>query len=65
MAVVMIGVDPHKAPHTAVTVSADEVPLGQLRVRAYLNPRGTGCSPSFSPAGPRPDRPVDLPGGVG
>jgi transposase len=34
MAVVMIGVDPHKASHTAVAVSADEQPLGQLRVRA-------------------------------
>jgi transposase len=34
MAVVMIGVDPHKASHTAVAVSADEEPLGQLRVRA-------------------------------
>ena len=31
---VMIGVDPHKASHTAVAVSADEQPLGQLRVRA-------------------------------
>jgi len=34
MAVVMIGVDPHKASHTAVAVNAAEVPLGQLRVRA-------------------------------
>ena len=34
MAVVMIGVDPRKASHTAVAVSADEEPLGQLRVRA-------------------------------
>jgi transposase len=34
MAVVMIGVDPHKASHTAVAVSAAEEPLGQLRVRA-------------------------------
>jgi transposase len=34
MAGVMIGVDPHKASHTAVAVSADEEPLGQLRVRA-------------------------------
>ena len=34
MAVVMIGVDPHKASHTAVAVGADEQPLGQLRVRA-------------------------------
>src|ERR1700749_4437400 len=34
MAVVMIGVDPHKASHTAVVISAVEEPLGQLRVRA-------------------------------
>ncbi|HEV3294669.1 MAG TPA: transposase [Streptosporangiaceae bacterium] len=31
---VMIGVDPHKASHTAVAISPAEVPLGQLRVRA-------------------------------
>jgi transposase len=31
---VMIGVDPHKASHTAAAVGADEQPLGQLRVRA-------------------------------
>jgi transposase len=34
MAAVMIGVDPHKGPHTAVAISAAEEPLGQLRVRA-------------------------------
>ena len=34
MAVVMIGVDPHKASHTAVAISAAEEPLGELRVRA-------------------------------
>ena len=34
MAGVMIGVDPHKASHTAVAVSGDEQPLGQVRVRA-------------------------------
>ena len=34
MVVVMIGVDPHKASHTAVVVGADEQPLGQVRVRA-------------------------------
>jgi transposase len=34
MAVVMIGVDPHKASHTAVAIGAAEQPLGQLRVRA-------------------------------
>jgi transposase len=34
MAVVMIGVDPHKASHTAVAINAAEESLGQLRVRA-------------------------------
>jgi transposase len=34
MAAVMIGIDPHKASHTAVAVDGREVPLGQLRVRA-------------------------------
>ena len=32
--VVMIGIDPHKASHTAVAIDSAEVPLGQLRVRA-------------------------------
>ena len=34
MAAVMIGVDPHKASHTAVAISAAEEPLGEVRVRA-------------------------------
>src|SRR5690242_17862241 len=34
VAAVMIGVDPHKASHTAVAISAAEEPLGELRVRA-------------------------------
>src|SRR5712691_329754 len=34
VAVVMIGVDPHKGSHTAVALGADEAVLGQLRVRA-------------------------------
>jgi transposase len=34
MAVVMIGVDPHKASHTAVAINAAEESLGELRVRA-------------------------------
>ena len=36
MAVVMIGVDPHKGSHTAVALGVDEVPLGQVRVRASV-----------------------------
>jgi transposase len=31
---VVIGVDPHKASHTAVAINAAEEPLGELRVRA-------------------------------
>lgn len=34
MAVVMIGIDPHEGSHTAVALAADEVRLGQIRVRA-------------------------------
>jgi transposase len=34
MAGVMIGVDPHKASHTAVAISGAEEPLGELWVRA-------------------------------
>jgi transposase len=34
MAAVMIGVDPHKASHTAVVITAAEEVLGELRVRA-------------------------------
>ena len=34
MAAVMIGVDPHKASHTAVAIGAAEEPLGQVRIRA-------------------------------
>ena len=34
MAAVMIGVDPHKASHTAVVISAAEELLGEVRVRA-------------------------------
>jgi transposase len=34
VAVVMIGVDPHKGSHTAVAVGGDEVVLGLVRVRA-------------------------------
>jgi transposase len=34
MAAVIIGVDPHKGSHTAVAIGGDEMPLGQVRVRA-------------------------------
>jgi hypothetical protein len=32
----MIGIDPHKASHPAVAISAAEEPLGELRVRACV-----------------------------
>ena len=38
MAAVMIGIDPHKASHTAVAISAAEEPLGELQVRASARP---------------------------
>src|ERR1700760_3205627 len=38
MTAVMIGVDPRKASHTAVAISAAEEPLGQLRGRACVAP---------------------------
>jgi hypothetical protein len=31
---VIIGIDPHKASHTAVAIGCDEVQLGEIRVRA-------------------------------
>jgi hypothetical protein len=34
MVSVMIGIDPHKASHTAVAISAAEERLGELRIRA-------------------------------
>jgi hypothetical protein len=34
MTAVMIGIDPHKASHTAVAISGSEESLGELRVRA-------------------------------
>jgi hypothetical protein len=40
MTAVMIGVDPHKASHTAVAVDGAEQPLGTLRVRACAGQAG-------------------------
>jgi hypothetical protein len=39
VAVVMIGIDPHKGSHTAVALAADETRLGQIRVRAAAQDR--------------------------
>jgi hypothetical protein len=36
MTLVMIGVDPHKASHTAVAVDGDEVELGSMQVRSSI-----------------------------
>ena len=68
MAAVMIGIDPHKASHTAVAISAAEEPLGELRVRACVAQAerllaraaawpqrtwaGRGCRRNGPPAGP-------------
>ena len=38
---VMIGVDPHKASHTAVAINATEEPLGELRIRACAAKRSS------------------------
>ena len=51
MAAVMIGVDPHKASHTAVAISAAEEPLGQLRVRACGGPGGAAAGVGAGLAG--------------
>ena len=40
MATVTIGVDPRKASHTAVAISAAGEPLGELRVRASASQTG-------------------------
>jgi transposase len=40
MAAVIIGVDPHKGSHTAVAIGGDEMPLGQVRVRACEDQAG-------------------------
>src|SRR5262245_17308552 len=36
MTLVMIGVDPHKASHTAVAVDGDELELGSMQVRSSI-----------------------------
>jgi hypothetical protein len=59
MVAVMIGVDPHKASHTAVVIGAAEEPLAELRVRASASQAdrlaGRGASRS------RPTAPWDRP----
>jgi transposase len=40
---IMIGIDPHKATHTAVAVDEDEVVLGEFRVSASKAQVGLLC----------------------
>ena len=63
MAAVMIGIDPHKASHTAVAINAAEEPLGQLRVRASAS--RAGRLPGWAQAWPRRTWAVEGAGGVG
>jgi len=51
MAVVMIGVDPHKASHTAVAISAAEEPVGQLRGACIGGPGGAAAGVGAGLAG--------------
>ena len=63
MAAVMIGVDPHKASHTAVAIGTAEEPLGELRVRASVAQAGR----LVASAAPWPERTwaVEGAGGLG
>src|SRR5882762_3171232 len=63
MAAVMIGVDPHKASHTAVAISAAEEPLGELRVRACV--AQTGRLLAWAAAWPQRTWAVEGAGGTG
>jgi transposase len=63
MAVVMIGVDPHKGSHTAVAINAAEEPLGQLRVRASAVQAGR--LPAWAQAWPGRTWAVEGAGGLG
>ena len=57
MAVVMIGIDPHKASHTAVAIGAAQEPLGRLRVRASpARQTAWWPGPPPGPSGPGPSR---------
>jgi hypothetical protein len=40
MAVVMIGIDPHKGSHTAAAIGPEERLLGRIRVRACPDQAG-------------------------
>ncbi len=61
MAVVMIGIDPHKGSHTALALDPDEVTLGQIRVRAS----STQVENLLSWSAPWPDRIWAIEGATG
>ena len=61
MAAVMIGIDPHKASHTAVVISAAGEPLGELRVRA----RAAQAEQLLAWAAARPQRTWAVEGAAG
>lgn len=61
MSTVMIGIDPHKASHTAVALDGREVVLGQLRVRACA----TQCDQLLAWARQWPDRSWAIEGAFG
>ena len=66
MAAVMIGIDPHKASHTAVAVDEKEAPLGEVRVRAsaaQLAVGGVGSVLAGADLGGRGRRGPGLPAG--
>ena len=61
---VMIGVDPHKASHTAVAIDDKEKPLGELRVRSSSGNRSSSfCHGRRS--GPERSWAVEGAGGLG
>jgi hypothetical protein len=55
----MIGIDPHKASHTAVAISGSEEPQGELRVRA------SGAQAEWAAAWPERAWAVEGAGGPG
>ena len=61
MAAVIIGVDPHKASHTAVAIGPAEEPLGQVRVSAPAAQAGS-CWRGLQPGRSGPGRSSPPPG---
>jgi transposase len=63
MVAVMIGIDPHKASHTAVAINVAEAPLGELQVRACAAQAGRLLA--WAQAWPERSWAVEGAGGVG